>query len=106
MQARYFGVLRGDAVNHRGVLLRFWNSLGGRKAFTWRGSENVADIITNDAEILQCQPWGNSPYFLVRLPFGSFLCLDDEVADPHLLNERSEERRVGKECRSRWSPYH
>ena len=28
---------------------------------------------------------------------------------PHLLGsrgERSEERRVGKECRSRWSPYH
>ena len=23
-----------------------------------------------------------------------------------LLIERSEERRVGKECRSRWSPYH
>src|SRR5438094_9660658 len=23
-----------------------------------------------------------------------------------LLEERSEERRVGKECRSRWSPYH
>src|SRR3989442_10298615 len=23
-----------------------------------------------------------------------------------LLFERSEERRVGKECRSRWSPYH
>src|ERR1017187_7154494 len=22
------------------------------------------------------------------------------------FNERSEERRVGKECRSRWSPYH
>ena len=22
------------------------------------------------------------------------------------LMERSEERRVGKECRSRWSPYH
>ena len=22
------------------------------------------------------------------------------------LNSRSEERRVGKECRSRWSPYH
>src|SRR5256885_6556267 len=29
--------------------------------------------------------------------------------DPHALCEscrRSEERRVGKECRSRWSPYH
>ena len=22
------------------------------------------------------------------------------------LDDRSEERRVGKECRSRWSPYH
>ena len=22
------------------------------------------------------------------------------------VKERSEERRVGKECRSRWSPYH
>ena len=22
------------------------------------------------------------------------------------INNRSEERRVGKECRSRWSPYH
>ena len=24
----------------------------------------------------------------------------------HVLPQRSEERRVGKECRSRWSPYH
>ena len=23
-----------------------------------------------------------------------------------VVRERSEERRVGKECRSRWSPYH
>src|SRR2546429_8199402 len=25
---------------------------------------------------------------------------------PQKLSRRSEERRVGKECRSRWSPYH
>ena len=25
---------------------------------------------------------------------------------PILIASRSEERRVGKECRSRWSPYH
>ena len=31
--------------------------------------------------------------------------LDEEVIIPEDL-ERSEERRVGKECRSRWSPYH
>ena len=24
----------------------------------------------------------------------------------HCIDDRSEERRVGKECRSRWSPYH
>src|SRR2546429_4736950 len=24
----------------------------------------------------------------------------------HAIEPRSEERRVGKECRSRWSPYH
>ena len=27
-------------------------------------------------------------------------------SDGNLIAERSEERRVGKECRSRWSPYH
>ena len=35
--------------------------------------------------------------------------LSDHVADtdnPHGVTARSEERRVGKECRSRWSPYH
>ena len=33
------------------------------------------------------------------------LC-DDMDADKDALCKRSEERRVGKECRSRWSPYH
>src|SRR2546427_3116415 len=28
------------------------------------------------------------------------------VAEIELVQRRSEERRVGKECRSRWSPYH
>ena len=28
------------------------------------------------------------------------------VVAPATANLRSEERRVGKECRSRWSPYH
>ena len=30
----------------------------------------------------------------------------DEVRVPSGKPIRSEERRVGKECRSRWSPYH
>ena len=42
---------------------------------------------------------------LVRMGGGEPL----DVADVDRLvsqEERSEERRVGKECRSRWSPYH
>ena len=31
---------------------------------------------------------------------------DNELAGAELSFYRSEERRVGKECRSRWSPYH
>ena len=29
-----------------------------------------------------------------------------QVESYQKLDDRSEERRVGKECRSRWSPYH
>ena len=32
--------------------------------------------------------------------------LDRTRHDETLAKPRSEERRVGKECRSRWSPYH
>ena len=47
----------------------------------------------------------------VRLAIARALCeLNAEnraVLKPEgLLTTRSEERRVGKECRSRWSPYH
>ena len=31
---------------------------------------------------------------------------EDELMDTQSELIRSEERRVGKECRSRWSPYH
>src|SRR3712207_7528162 len=40
----------------------------------------------------------------VILTAGSSLVVPDMVQAALLL--RSEERRVGKECRSRWSPYH
>ena len=43
-------------------------------------------------------------FIVVPMPHG-----EGEDACLHLMNvilTRSEERRVGKECRSRWSPYH
>src|SRR5256886_15132489 len=36
----------------------------------------------------------------------SFLLVPAAENDGSFHFERSEERRVGKECRSRWSPYH
>ena len=44
---------------------------------------------------------------MTRSP-ATILIVDDESQDRKLLEVllRSEERRVGKECRSRWSPYH
>ena len=32
--------------------------------------------------------------------------INRKIYDPFEYGRRSEERRVGKECRSRWSPYH
>src|SRR3712207_9038301 len=37
------------------------------------------------------------------LNFGDFMVYENS---PEFMDRRSEERRVGKECRSRWSPYH
>src|SRR3712207_8066066 len=42
----------------------------------------------------------------VSLSDGSGLSTTDRVPVELLTELRSEERRVGKECRSRWSPYH
>src|SRR3989441_11532084 len=56
-------------------------------------------------------------FFIAVLPYafdqgrtvGDFLVLISALVylgASHLHHVRSEERRVGKECRSRWSPYH
>ena len=43
--------------------------------------------------------------FLVSMSISMFLLIKATQALP-IGTARSEERRVGKECRSRWSPYH
>ena len=45
-----------------------------------------------------------------RISYSGQFGYNDEIARPKMMDSyhygRSEERRVGKECRSRWSPYH
>ena len=43
---------------------------------------------------------------LALLGTGHVVVVDCDHVDLSNLSRRSEERRVGKECRSRWSPYH
>ena len=53
--------------------------------------------------------WMSLAYFVLAMLFGGgiFMFMGEQKGLEFLTGYlRSEERRVGKECRSRWSPYH
>ena len=80
------GIIDYDAGNLRSV----------EKALVSLGEEVIVSRVSS--EILQADK--------VILPgVGSFGDAMNNL-DKFGLVDRSEERRVGKECRSRWSPYH
>src|SRR2546426_11456869 len=62
--------------------------------------------------ILSTMLSGNPEHGIGEWGFAALLEVDgrrlliDTGARPETVLRRSEERRVGKECRSRWSPYH
>ena len=65
---------------------------GGDPAYIEHGV--AAGIIPNIARYMS-----EGFHTIARGTMPSFTC-------PNNMSIRSEERRVGKECRSRWSPYH
>ena len=72
----------------KAILVNGWEGDQDNNWFPWlkqelinRGYEVVAPQLP-DSDHPKLEPWVNT------------------------LTKRSEERRVGKECRSRWSPYH
>jgi len=82
-----------EAVMERGahrrvIVFRPLYAVGGQELGYLPGSENE-----------KMQPWAQAVFDTLGA-----------IASPHVIDEvidrRSEERRVGKECRSRWSPYH
>ena len=79
--------------------------LRSRKMFSWgsnRGSENWQDYLTDNAgRYIEVQAGlGKTQYGCIPMaPHTSWEWMES-------YGMRSEERRVGKECRSRWSPYH
>ena len=84
-----------------GALIGFGIIAGGTSAVAWGKVGSVA------------ASWVLSPVFGCILAFFVFKIIvktifakDNPVGAAKIVGPRSEERRVGKECRSRWSPYH
>src|SRR3712207_6866165 len=73
-------------------ILKVIEYMAAGRAIVAPGSDNVRELLTDGETALLCPPRG------VDGANPSTEDLRDAV--------RSEERRVGKECRSRWSPYH
>src|SRR5258707_10739207 len=70
-------------------------------------------ILWSSPTAIQSKPQSsaNTNWFILSLKYeepraGSKLIFGNGHSSGRLLTARSEERRVGKECRSRWSPYH
>src|SRR5216683_7247957 len=76
--------------------------LGGAVlAVNFSKSGRLYVIVQNPNELVELDP---ATGHLVRVVTTLSTCYAGAATDP--LSGRSEERRVGKECRSRWSPYH
>ena len=58
------------------------------------------------AVMVSCARPGETPN-IITVAWAGTICSDPAQVSISVRKERrSEERRVGKECRSRWSPYH
>src|SRR2546426_12658584 len=66
----------------------------------------AADAAVQLRKAVDLEPFYPGPYYLLGR-VAEMLGKRAEAADDYRgYLARSEERRVGKECRSRWSPYH
>src|SRR5687767_15919764 len=63
-------------------------------------------MATDDPGELWFNPAGSSPAGRMLVARETGCCQLYSAAGAAQTSARSEERRVGKECRSRWSPYH
>src|SRR2546422_8021949 len=67
--------------------------------------DNCTDVYSNDLGFVVIPDGDRVAGFNVLVGGGLGMTHGKKVTYPRLA-DRSEERRVGKECRSRWSPYH
>ena len=74
------------------------------------GDQGSGTLTLNPGEAKKLGVDGDTPGDTLRTIVAESRQLKDQVSNALKNNDspkpRSEERRVGKECRSRWSPYH
>ena len=95
------------------IVFEFHNGITGIVGPNGSGKSNVADAVRwvlGEQRVKQLR--GGSMQDVIfagtenRRPLSyAYVAITLDNSD-HQLAIRSEERRVGKECRSRWSPYH
>ena len=83
---------------------------GGRDYLTSSGTHSAFGLLlARQVDEMWRRAGRPDPYHFVEFgPGEGYFALDflQEAARSEGFAKRSEERRVGKECRSRWSPYH
>ena len=66
--------------------------------------KTLIDQVDDNAFLAKLAVYSRERALMKDMPVALLLALSKR--DTRLFRQRSEERRVGKECRSRWSPYH
>src|SRR2546422_4455445 len=66
----------------------------------------LGTVTVPEATLLVISPWDPSLVPLIDKAIRTSDLGLNPTNDGKVVRVRSEERRVGKECRSRWSPYH
>src|SRR5262249_58413574 len=82
--------------------LLFFFFFSSRRRHTRLVSDWSSDVCSSDLRKIHLE-------LLIRVPLAAMIEVDFPTRGPGYLDlarARSEERRVGKECRSRWSAYH
>ena len=72
----------------------------------WSVAATVVIMLTAGWFLFRQSPVGTEPEKLAQITPGSLKAVWVLEGGEKYELSRSEERRVGKECRSRWSPYH
>src|SRR2546427_9606687 len=87
-----------------GTCIIFFFFFSSRRRHTRFDCDWSSDVCSSDLDSIA--RWDGQTWFALNKALVGGPVMAIATAGTNLYVGRSEERRVGKECRSRWSPYH